>query len=133
MAYSTVWCTGFAHGPLVPYVTTFMGIAFWLGVARIMVPLWKEGNLLDIIGKNTFGIMMHHIVGFGVLNTIYFILSKTGCLLADFNQELYFATYEYRYLPSGMENGKWGYLFFGLGVALGIRKVENYLKNKIRK
>lgn len=121
VAYSTVWCTGFAHGPIVPYITTFLGIAFWMGIARLLVPLWKEGNLLDTIGKNTFGIMMHHVVGFGVLNTIYFALAKTGRMLVDFDFEMYFASYEYRYLLMGMENGKWLYLIFGIGVSLLIQ------------
>lgn len=133
VAYSTVWCTGFAHGPLVPYITTFAGIAFWLGIARLMIPLWKEGNLLDSIGKNTFGIMMHHIVGFGVLNTIYFVLAKTGMLFADFNYELFFTSYEYRYLPLGMENGKWLYLILGVGISLGIRMVEKNIKKVVKR
>lgn len=133
VAYSTVWCTGFVHGPLVPYITTFLGIAFWLGIARLLVPLWKGGNLLDSIGKNTFGIMMHHILGFGVLNTIYYGFSKTGKFFGDFNQEAFFATYEYRYLPLGMENGKWLYLLFGLVIALGIQRIEDYMKNFLKR
>ncbi len=133
VAYSTVWCTGFVHGPMVPYITTFTGIAFWLGIAKIMVPLWKKDNLLDSIGKNTFGIMMHHMVGFGVLNTIYFVIAKTGIFLTDFDFELFFASYEYRYLPLGMENGKWLYLVFGVSISLGIQKVEEYVKKILRK
>lgn len=133
VAYSTVWCTGFVNGPMIPYSTTFLGIGFWLGIARLLVPLWKEGNLLDIIGRNTFGIMMHHILGFGVLNTIYYMVSKTGKWFIDFKQESFFATYEYRYLPFGMENGKWWYLLVGVAVALGIQQIENFIKNIFKK
>lgn len=128
VAYSTVWCTGFVHGPIVPYITTFAGIVFWLGIARLMVPLWKKDNLLDVIGKNTFGIMMHHILGFGVLNTIYFLLYKTGIFLKDFNFEVFFSSYEYRYLLLGMENGKWLYLIFGIGVSLIIGQLEIWVR-----
>ncbi|MCM1089120.1 MAG: acyltransferase family protein [Muribaculaceae bacterium] len=39
LAYSCVWCTGFANGPVIPYVTAVSGIAFWLRVAKIMTPL----------------------------------------------------------------------------------------------
>ena len=131
IAYSAVWCTGFAGGPFVPYITTFTGIAFWLGIAGLLVPLWKEGNLLDTMGKNTFGIMMHHIVGFGVLNAIYFFVSGTGVLFADFDTAQFFSSYEYRYLPLGMESGKWLYLIFGIGIALLIQKLETCIrKNK---
>ena len=124
VAYSSVWCTGFASGPLVPYITTFTGIAFWLGIAKSLVPLWKEGNLLDTIGKNTFGIMMHHITGFGVLNAIYFRISQAGVLFTDFNQEQFLNSYEYRYLPLGMESGKWLYLVVGIGISLVIQKLS---------
>lgn len=132
VAYSTVWCTGFASGPLVPYITTFTGIAFWLGIAGLLAPLWKEGNLLDIIGKNTFGIMMHHITGFGVLNAIYFLISGMGVLFTDFDSVQFFSSYEYRYLPLGMEIGKWLYLIFGMGTALLIQKLEMCIRRSKR-
>ena len=118
IAYSTVWCSGFLHNPLVPYITTFMGIAFWLGIARLMVPLWKPGNLLDQIGQNTVSIMMHHVTGFFILNTIFFMLFKIGIFAPDFDMFMYLNSYEYRYLPLGMENGKWLYLLSGIGIPL---------------
>ena len=118
IAYSTVWCSGFLHNPLVPYITTFMGIGFWLGIARLIVPLWKPGNLLDLIGQNTFSIMMHHVTGFFMLNTIFFMLFKIGIFAPDFDMFMYLNSYEYRYLPLGMENGKWLYLLFGIGIPL---------------
>ena len=121
VAYSTVWCSGFLHNPVVPYITTFMGIGFWLGIARLMVPLWKPGSLLDQIGKNTFSIMMHHVTGFMVLNTIFFTLFKTEMIFQDFDTFMYLNSYEYRYLLMGMENGKWLYLIFGIGIPLLIK------------
>ena len=99
IAYSTVWCSGFLHQPWTPYVTAFAGIAFWLGIARMMVPLWKTGNLLVQIGKNTFSVMMHHVTGFFVLNTIFFGVMKAGIAFMDFDAVMYQASYEYRYLP----------------------------------
>lgn len=126
IAYSAVWCSGFVQQPWTPYVTTFTGIAFWLGISRILVPLWKPGNLLDQIGKNTFSIMMHHIIGFFVLNTIFFTLAQSGIALTNFDVANYMASYEYRYLPMGMENGKWLYLFFGIGIPLLISKASQF-------
>lgn len=124
VAYSTVWCSGFLHNPLVPYVTTFMGIAFWLGIARLLVPVWKPGNLLDQIGKNTFSIMMHHVSGFLVLNTLFFVLFRAGICFQDFDMFMYMNSYEYKYLPLGMENGKWLYLLFGIGISLFINSIS---------
>lgn len=130
VAYSAVWCSGFLHGPLVPYLTTFLGIGFWLGVARVLEPGFKKGGWLDWIGSHTFDIMMHHILGFLLLNTIFYGVHRVVGL-EDFLQESYFATYEYRYLPGGLENGKWIYLIFGLLLPLGLKKItENYKKRR---
>lgn len=130
IAYSTVWCSGFLYEPWIPYITTFTGIAFWLGIARVLEPLWKEGNLLDLIGKNTFSICMHHVTGFMVLNTIFFFLAATGKVMTDFDVNGYLGTYEYRYLPMGMENGKWLYLVFGIVISLLISRTEQRIKVK---
>lgn len=130
IAYSVVWCTGFSQNPWTPYITTFTGIAFWLGIARLLVPLWKPGNLLDQIGKNTFSVMMHHISGFFLLNTIFFVLFKTGICFQDFDIFMYMNSYEYRYLPLGMENGKWLYLLFGIGVPMLIQSFVSRIRLK---
>lgn len=119
VAYSAVWCSGFLHGPLVPYLTTFLGIGFWLGISRLLVPLWKEGNFLDLIGKNTFSIMMHHVPGFFFLNLVYFMLNQWD-ILTGFEIEKFFSSYEYKYLVLGMENSKWFYLLAGIGFSLAV-------------
>ncbi|MBQ9990628.1 MAG: acyltransferase family protein [Lachnospiraceae bacterium] len=123
VAYSTVWCSGFVNGPLVPFLTAFLGIAFWLRVARLAAPLWREGNLLDRIGANTFSVMMHHVLGFFLLNALLYLLSQS--LLPDtaFDTETWLISYEYRYLPAGMEMGKWLYLFAGILIPLGIKRI----------
>lgn len=126
IAYSTVWCSGFLHTPWIPYLTTFTGIAFWLGIARVLEPIWKPGNLLDTIGKNTFSIMMHHVTGFFVLNTVFFAIG-----FQNFDVIMYKASYEYRYLPLGMENGKWLYLIFGIGFSLLVNVIVQKIKAKL--
>lgn len=38
LAYSSVWCTAFANGPVIPYVTVVSGVAFWCGPLRFWLP-----------------------------------------------------------------------------------------------
>ena len=40
LAFSAVWVTSFANGPIIPYLTVMTGIAFWLRIAKIisMIP-----------------------------------------------------------------------------------------------
>lgn len=131
VAYSAVWCSGFLHGPAVAYLTTFLGIAFWLKIAGILTPIWKEGSMLDRIGRNTFSIMMHHILGFFVLNLVFSVFNMSG-LAGDFSIESFRITYEYRYLVFGMENGKWLYLIAGIGIPLLIKAGQDKLAGQIR-
>lgn len=135
VAYSAVWCTGFLNQPWTPYLTTFTGIGFWLGVSRVLEPVWKQGNWLDIIGKDTFSIMMHHITGFLLLNTVFLGLMNVGVreVITGFDKTMYLATYEYRYLPFGMECGKWLYVIFGIGISLFIGKAQQSVVEHIRK
>ena len=124
VAYSAVWCSGFLHNPVVPFITTFCGIIFWLSMARILSSLWKKNNLIDRIGDNTYSIMMHHCTGFFIVNIFYMILSFLG-VLNDFNMADFQNSYEYRYLLLGMENGKWIYLVMGILFPLIVKKVCN--------
>ena len=55
LAYSSVWCTGFANGPVIPYVTAVSGIAFWLRVAKILAPLVGAGRCDTTVGRNPEG------------------------------------------------------------------------------
>ncbi|MBR5597852.1 MAG: acyltransferase family protein [Lachnospiraceae bacterium] len=131
IGYSAVWCTGFGSSAWVPYVTTATGILFWLGVATLIEPLWKPGNVIDIIGKNSFSIMMHHMLGFWIVNTILYFVSRVGNVFSDFDSTMYFTSYEYRYLIGSMENSKWIYLLVGILFSLCIKKIEESVKKMI--
>ncbi|MDE6739714.1 MAG: acyltransferase family protein [Lachnospiraceae bacterium] len=47
LAFSAVWCTGFANGPVIPYITIMSGIAFWLRVAKIITPAVGESRAVQ--------------------------------------------------------------------------------------
>lgn len=130
VAYSTVWCSGFVNGPLLPFLTAACGIAFWLRIARILSPLWKKNGAVDRIGENTFAIMMHHVLGFMLVNTLFFLLSISTLLFADFDGTAYLNSYEYRYLPMGLEIGKWLYLLAGICFPLFLQKSLDFIRLK---
>lgn len=133
LAYSTVWCTSFANGPVVPYLTTVTGIAFWLRISRILSPLFKDSRIVCRIGKNTFSIMMHHVLAFMLLKGIFFALSVLTPLCADFDREAFFTDVNYIYLINGMDAGKWIYLTAGLMVPLLISRPERKYRWKENK
>lgn len=46
---------------LLPLITSVTGIAFWLKIANLLVPIWGESKLVNYISDHTFFIMTHHI------------------------------------------------------------------------
>lgn len=128
LAYSTVWCAGFANGPLVPYVTALTGIAFWLRVSKMLSPLLSQMKWVDHLGAHTFAVMMHHILGIFVVKGAFYILSLTTSWFRDFDTLAYFTDVNYIYLVNGIHTTKWIYLAAGLLVPLLI----SYLLAKSR-
>lgn len=114
LGFSSVWCTGFANGPLIPYVTTVSGIAFWLRVARILTPLLQENKYVRYLGSHTYAIMMHHVMAFMLVKMgLAGIASCTGGF-ADFDWQQFYHNIDYYYLINGAEQFKMVYLLAGV-------------------
>lgn len=134
LAYSSVWCTGFANGPVIPYVTVVSGVAFWLRVAKILAPLCGEsrggteapqnpaGGFLLYLGRNTYAVMMHHIMAFMLVKMVLAgIASHTG-YLADFDFAEFYGNIDYYYLVKGSEAFKMVYLAAGVALPLLLQR-----------
>ena len=129
LAYSSVWCTGFANGPVIPYVTVVSGTAFWLRVARILSPLcgtqqkgMADGGFLLYLSRNTYAVMMHHVMAFMLVKGILaWIAAHTG-YLADFDFVRFHTDIDYYYLVRGAEAFQMVYLAAGVLLPLGVRK-----------
>ena len=132
LAYSVVWCNGFLNGPIVPYLTVFTGIAFWLRIARIAAPVWKPEGWTERIGSHTYSIMLHHMTGFLLVNTVFYLISLLFPVFADFDVTAFFSDYTYCYLPGGQESFRWLFLAAGIGVPLLISVVEERLKADVK-
>lgn len=120
LAFSAVWITSFANGPVVPYLTVITGIAFWLRVAGIFrnIPYFSEK--LVYIGRNTYAIMMHHILAFFLVKCLFYLFHILTPLCAEFDTEMFFSEINFVYLPGGAEAGKWIYLLAGIVMPLMI-------------
>lgn len=129
LAYSSVWCTGFANGPVIPYVTAVSGIAFWLRIARILSPLLQNNKYMIYLGKNTYAIMMHHVMAFMLVKMVIamFVTHTSFCM--DFDRELFLGSIDYYYMVGGSEQFKMIYLLAGVCLPLLLQ----YGLTKIRK
>ncbi len=144
LAYSSVWCTGFANGPVIPYVTVVSGTAFWLRVSKILVPLVGEersgdfaardpgtghvaagrrtGGFLLYLGRNTYAVMMHHIMAFMLVKGVLAGIAAHTGYMADFDFARFYSDIDYYYLVKGAEAFKMVYLAAGIALPLGLQR-----------
>lgn len=131
LGYSSVWVTGFANGPLLPYVTAVSGIAFWLRVSKILNPVLGKSRAVLYLGKNTYCVMMHHIFVFMLIKMALAAIAKgTGCF-PDFDWEQYRGNIDYFYLVKGADSFKMVYVLAGTTLPLLLQLGIDRIKEKI--
>lgn len=121
LAFSSVWCTGFANGPVIPYVTSVSGIAFWLRIARVTAPFVKDSRAVGYLGQNTYAVMMHHVMAFMLIKAVIAGIAVFTGLCADFDFTQFYSNIDYFYLVRGTEQFKMVYLSVGVAVPLGLQ------------
>lgn len=130
LAFSTVWCTGFANGPFVPYLTVVTGIAFWLRAAKALAPALGKSVFFNRLGAETRSVMMHHIAAFMLVKGIFFAVSVLTPFCRDFDRAAFFSDVNYLYLLRGSDAAKWIYLAAGIALPLllrqGVEKIRIY-------
>lgn len=117
LAFSAVWCTSFAGAPFVPYLTTVTGTYFWLQIAKLLNMLRVKNPVTALVykmGDDSFSLMMHHVFGFFLLNTVFY-MGRT--IFVGFDTEFYKNTVDYLYLPGSSFVMKCLYLVCGVCVA----------------
>ena len=131
LGYSSVWVTGFANGPLLPYVTAVSGIAFWLRVSKILNPVLGKSRAVLDLGKNTYCVMMHHIFVFMLIKMALAAIAKgTGCF-PDFDWEQYRGNIDYFYLVKRADSFKMVYVLAGTTLPLLLQLGIDRIKEKI--
>lgn len=132
LAFSAVWVTSFANGPIVPYLTIMTGIALWLRISKLLTQLPSLAKPLVYLGRNTFSVMMHHIFSFFLLNCLFFGLHLFFPVFREFDKTLFFSDVNYLFLPAG-DVGKWLYLIAGIGLPLLLEGFILQIKKRIKR
>lgn len=130
LAFSSVWCTGFANGPVIPYVTIVSGIAFWLRIARVLTPLVGENGAVRFLGRNTYAVMMHHVIVFMLIKAVIAGVAVSAGLCPDFDFSQFYTNIDYFYLVRGAEQFKMVYLSAGVVLPLGLQYGLNRIGNR---
>lgn len=121
LAFSSVWCTGFANGPVIPYVTIVSGIAFWLRVARILTPVFGQSRSVQYLGCNTYAVMLHHVMAFMLVKIVIAVVAAHTGMCADFDFVQFYSNIDYYYFVRGAEQFGMVYLAAGVVLPLGVQ------------
>lgn len=132
LAFSSVWVTGFANGPLMPYVTVVSGIAFWLRVARILEPALGTSRSVQYLGRNTYAVMMHHVMAFMLVKIVIAFVAAQTAMCADFDYGQFYTNIDYFYYVRGAEQFGMVYLAAGVTLPLGIQYVLGCVKKRMK-
>lgn len=133
LAYSSIWCTGFANGPVIPYVTAVSGIAFWLRVSKILAPFGREGGFLFHLGRNTYAVMTHHVMAFMFVKMVLAGIAACTGYLSDFDFVRFYTDIDYYYLLNGSEAFRMVYLAAGVALPLLVKKGQDVLPPAVRR
>lgn len=131
--YEQAWCKSYTNGYLTPYIVGILGIAFWLRISKIIVPILKESKLILIIANNTYAIMLHQFLGFMFIKTIFAFICSVTRYCQDFDWLHYKTNIWYYYYPRGISQYAILYLISGITIPIIIYYIQSYLLNKIRK
>ena len=131
--YSIVWCNNFTHNIFMPFVIGIIGIAFWLRIGRVLIPVLKKSKCLIIITDNSYSIMANQMLGFMFIKTVFAILSQYTTLCNGFDMAQYKTNIWYFYLPKGISQWEILYVIAGLVIPIIIQLFLNKGKNTLIK
>ena len=97
MGYIVSWCW-FITGPVMPFVSTALGIAFWLRVSRIVAPGLAGSKADQAIADNTFSIMANQFIGIFAVKLVFLLLGVAG-VCPTFDTGAFLSDFWYYYVP----------------------------------
>ncbi len=131
LIYAVSDCRDFT-GYVLPYITGVLGIAFWLRVCRILAPSFAESRLAVFLGRNTYAVMMHHMMVLFVIRTGYAFMAKHFGMFPDFSFVSYKNDFYYTYFPGGALQLRILYLALALAVPLCLQAGIDWVWIRIR-
>lgn len=122
----------FPDNMLLVYAQVIVGIAFWLRIAKVFLPIVSGNKLINFIGSNTFSIMINHYLGIYLVKVIFAIIYIFTPFCNEFNIVELKNNYNYYYLPNDKQHWLLVYSVAGIIVPLLIQVCINRVKNMVR-
>ena len=132
-SFTPSWCRDFTDNLLLPFMTGYLGIAFWLRIAKIFESFTIKSKIINTISDNALPIMAHQFLGFFILKFLIAVLSKITPLFQDFSFTSFKTNIWYYYVPNNTNAYYFIYLVFGLVIPIIIAKILEICKKKLKK
>lgn len=131
LSYEQAWCK-FSEFNVWPFVVGFLGIAFWLRIARMLAPVIGKSRVVNLIADNTFSIMVNQFIGFMLVKSIFALGYKyTNTLFQDFSWIDYHTNIWYYYLPGGLEQIRIIYVMVAIVVPIIIQLAVSRIREAL--
>lgn len=114
LAYLLSDCSYFACDVFGVYAGGALAIAFYLRIARLIAPYIQNSRMALFVSRHTFDVMMHHYMGFYILNCVFLLINWLGLGAADFSVHSLRTVGGYVYAPGG--RSEWAVLYLIAGV-----------------
>lgn len=117
---------------VLPVITSFIGIALYLRLARDLTPVLGHVKVVNAIADNTFSIMTHHCFGYFIFSGIFILIAKLLPFLPEPDMEQFFSDSGYYYMPR-LKGFPLLYIIFAFAFSIYLQKLVNYIKGCINK
>lgn len=131
--YTPSWCDDFTEGPVLPFVVGFLGIAFWLRVAKLLEPAIGKSRYIHLIADNTYSIMINQFLGFMLVKAVLALIYQVTPWCRGFDMTAFKSSIWYFYLPRSMNQFRIVYVAAGIVVPVVMQTAVNKCKQKIGK
>lgn len=131
--YKPSWCNDYLNNVILPFVIGILGIAFWLRIAKIMTPAIENNKMVNLIGSNTYSIMIHQFFAFFIVKYIFGELSKFIPLFSGFNWYKFKTDIWYYFVPNNLSQWYIVYLLVGIFMPILINWILKNTLGKIKK
>lgn len=128
LAYLLSDCSYFVCDAFGVYAGAALAIAFYLRIARLLAPHIQKSRLALFVSQHTFDIMMHHYMGFYLVNLFFLALNILKIGAADFSVLSLRTQAGYVYAPGG--RSEWAVIYLLAGVLLPCALA--YLTDKVK-
>ena len=131
--FTVVWSKDFTNNLLLPFMVGFLGIAFWLRIAKILEPITKDSGVINTISNYSLPIVAHQFFVFFILKFIFALFCRFTPFFNDFSISEFKSDFWYYYVPNNLGVFYFIYLIFGLVIPIIIAKILEICKKKLKK